>query len=141
MPIFSMLSFGRMPSNWGMGLVHNEGKCLDCDYGTTFDRVSFVANPELWVDGRLVGRPDVYLLGTGVGGELDSKERHGGAALLDATLQRHGRFADAGLWLEHVTPARFRRDPDAYVDLLLARAAAHREPAGLRVVHVGPVLR
>ena len=100
-------------------------------------RVSFVANPELWVDGRLVGRPDVYLLGTGVGGELDSKERHGEAALLDATLQRHGRFADAGLWLEHVTPARFRRDPDAYVEVLLAHAATHREPAGLRVVRCG----
>ncbi len=104
-------------------------------------RVSFVANPALWVDGQLVGRPDVYLLGTGVGGELDSKERHAEAELLDATLQRHGRFAHAGLWLEHVTPARFRRDPDAYVDLLLARAAVHREPAGLRVVHVGPVQR
>ena len=104
-------------------------------------RVSFIANPELWLDGRLVGTPDVYLLGTGVGGELDSKERHGEAELLDATLQRHGRFADAGLWLEHVTPARFRRDPDAYVDVLLTRAAAHREPAGLRVVHSGPVRR
>lgn len=104
-------------------------------------RVPFVANPELWLDGCLIGLPDVYLLGTGVGGELDSKERHGDGELLDATLQRHGRFADAALWLEHITPARFRRDPESYVDMLLARAAAHREPAGLRVVHRGPVLR
>ena len=135
------------------GTAHTRRAILDAERGAASPpeaelvdtllrrRVSFVANPELWVDGRLVGRPDVYLLGTGVGGELDSKERHAEAELLDATLQRHGRFADAGLWLEHVTPARFRRDPDAYVDLLLARAAEHREPAGLRVVHVGPVLR
>ena len=36
------LRFGRMPSQWGMGLLANDGNCLDCDYGSTADRVMFV---------------------------------------------------------------------------------------------------
>jgi uncharacterized protein (TIGR04551 family) len=35
------LRFGRMPSQWGMGLLANDGNCLDCDYGSTADRVMF----------------------------------------------------------------------------------------------------
>jgi uncharacterized protein (TIGR04551 family) len=39
---FGMLAFGRMPNHWGMGMFANDGSCLDCDYGTTWDRVMFV---------------------------------------------------------------------------------------------------
>jgi uncharacterized protein (TIGR04551 family) len=39
---FGLLSFGRMGSNWGMGLLANDGNCMDCDYGDTWDRVIFV---------------------------------------------------------------------------------------------------
>ena len=35
------LDFGRMGYHWGMGILHNDGNCLDCDYGDTYDRVSF----------------------------------------------------------------------------------------------------
>lgn len=35
------LRFGRMPSNFGLGLVANEGRGLDGDYGDTADRVMF----------------------------------------------------------------------------------------------------
>ncbi len=37
-----VLRFGRMPSNWGLGVLTNDGNCLDCDYGDTVDRVMFV---------------------------------------------------------------------------------------------------
>ena len=37
-----VLRFGRMPSNWGLGMLTNDGNCLDCDYGDTVDRVMFV---------------------------------------------------------------------------------------------------
>jgi uncharacterized protein (TIGR04551 family) len=33
--------FGRMGYNWGLGILHNDGNCLDCDYGDTYDRVAF----------------------------------------------------------------------------------------------------
>src|SRR5207253_257342 len=36
-----MLSFGRMPSQWGTGMFINNGNCLDCDYGVSVDRVMF----------------------------------------------------------------------------------------------------
>lgn len=35
------LRFGRMPSNWGMGILANNGDCLDCDYGDNADRLLF----------------------------------------------------------------------------------------------------
>jgi len=40
-----ILRFGRMGSQWGLGAVHNDGNCPDCDYGETVDRVQFVAEP------------------------------------------------------------------------------------------------
>ena len=40
-----ILRFGRMGSQWGLGMLHNDGNCLDCDYGDTVDRIQFVAEP------------------------------------------------------------------------------------------------
>jgi uncharacterized protein (TIGR04551 family) len=40
-----ILRFGRMGFHWGLGMVHNDGNCLDCDHGDTVDRVMFVAQP------------------------------------------------------------------------------------------------
>ena len=40
-----LLRFGRMGSHWGLGMTHNDGNCLDCDFGDTVDRVMFVAEP------------------------------------------------------------------------------------------------
>jgi|GEM_PF-311230 len=34
-----LLSVGRMPSHWGLGLIANNGNCLDCDFGDSVDRV------------------------------------------------------------------------------------------------------
>jgi uncharacterized protein (TIGR04551 family) len=36
-----MFLFGRMGYNWGLGILHNDGNCLDCDYGDTYDRIAF----------------------------------------------------------------------------------------------------
>jgi uncharacterized protein (TIGR04551 family) len=33
--------FGRMPSQWGLGLLANDGSCLDCEHGSTADRILF----------------------------------------------------------------------------------------------------
>jgi uncharacterized protein (TIGR04551 family) len=37
--------FGRMPSNWGLGMLRNDGSCLDCNLGDTVDRFILVAEP------------------------------------------------------------------------------------------------
>jgi uncharacterized protein (TIGR04551 family) len=43
---FGELRFGRMPSHWGMGMLVNNGDCLDCDFGHNADRVMFAS--KLW---------------------------------------------------------------------------------------------
>jgi uncharacterized protein (TIGR04551 family) len=43
---FAELRFGRMPSHWGMGMLVNNGECLDCDYGVNADRVMVAT--KLW---------------------------------------------------------------------------------------------
>jgi uncharacterized protein (TIGR04551 family) len=43
---FGELRFGRMPSHWGMGMLVNNGDCLDCDFGHNADRVMFAT--KLW---------------------------------------------------------------------------------------------
>ncbi|MGZ6139238.1 MAG: TIGR04551 family protein [Myxococcaceae bacterium] len=40
-----LLKFGRMGDQFGMGIVHNDGNCLDCNYGVTVDRFEFIAEP------------------------------------------------------------------------------------------------
>ena len=34
------LRAGRMSDEWGLGMVHNAGDCIDCDFGDTTDRAS-----------------------------------------------------------------------------------------------------
>ena len=34
------LKIGRMPDHWGLGMLYNNGDCLDCDYGTVTDRAA-----------------------------------------------------------------------------------------------------
>ncbi len=41
------VAFGRKGLHWGEGMLYNDGNCLDCDYGTTFDRVQLSAGPFL----------------------------------------------------------------------------------------------
>ena len=37
------IRFGRMPNQWGLGMVMNSGDCLDCDYQSNVDRIMFVS--------------------------------------------------------------------------------------------------
>ena len=43
---------GRMADHWGLGMVHNGGECVDCDFGDTTDRASmlfeFLGYESLW---------------------------------------------------------------------------------------------
>lgn len=105
----------------------------------------FVVNAEIRVHGQLVGVFDIYLLGTGVGGEVDSVEWHSGASL-QTTLDRHERSSLVGLSLVHVTPAVFRADPPAFLARLDGAVRERRvrgltEPPGLEILPRGPVMR
>ncbi len=43
-----LLRFGRMPSQWGLGMVANAGDAYDSDYGSTADRLMFVTGIKKW---------------------------------------------------------------------------------------------
>ncbi|HXX31604.1 MAG TPA: TIGR04551 family protein [Myxococcaceae bacterium] len=40
-----LLKFGRMSTNFGMGINYNDGSCLDCDFESVMDAFQFVAEP------------------------------------------------------------------------------------------------
>lgn len=105
-------------------------------------RQRFLVNPEIWHRGVLLGSPDIWLVDLGVGGEVESVERHGTAQSTETTYDRHERFADAGIELVHVPVRRIRADVGAAACHLLRRAAdARRGPVTeLVVVPRGPVL-
>jgi uncharacterized protein (TIGR04551 family) len=48
-----LLSFGRMPSEWGLGVMANAGAGLDQDFGDSVDRVQFALPPVSTPIGRL----------------------------------------------------------------------------------------
>ena len=100
----------------------------------------FLLNPQLHLDGRLVGRPDGYLPGTAVCWQVDSRRHHSSDEDFESTLQVHDRFAAAGLAVLHVTPRRVRAAGAAWIDQLLAAVHAfHGVPAGLRVTASAPL--
>ena len=105
----------------------------------------FYVNCAVYVGKVLLGVVDIWIVGRGTGGELDSREWHEQQDLLDATLGRDKRFVRAGLSLEHITPTSFRRDPQRFVRTLRSEADRRAalgmvEPAGLRLMPRGPLL-
>lgn len=103
-------------------------------------RCAFLVNPDVWHDGRYLGRPDIWLAGTDIGGEVDSEERHGGTDDIESTYDRHERFGAARLELVHLSVRRIRRDPGEAAAHLLARAHGRTAPPGLVVCPRGPML-
>lgn len=78
-----LLSFGRMPSAWGLGILTTSGAGLDDDFGDTVDRIQFALPPVATPVGRLVLVPIVDFdsegvlyadprFGTGVGQPFDA---------------------------------------------------------------------
>lgn len=88
----------------------------------------FALNAAVLVAGRQLGRPDGWLLGTGVGWQVDSRRHHAAEADFDATLAVHDRYAEHGLTLLHVTPKRLRTEGDAWARTLVAAARGRGRP-------------
>ena len=45
---FGQIRFGRMPNQWGLGMVDNAGDGIDSDYQSTVDRIMFVSGYKPW---------------------------------------------------------------------------------------------
>lgn len=105
----------------------------------------YLLNPDLFLDGVLIGSPDAWFPGLGLGDEVDSRQWHGSEDALDGTLLRHERFDGHGLHLCHVTPSRLRADSRGHLTTLREQLARRRalavpEPPGLVVLARGPLL-
>ena len=61
-----LLSFGRMPSSWGLGILSHAGNGLDDDLGDSVDRLQFALTPLKTAVGQLVLVPMYEIVSTGV---------------------------------------------------------------------------
>lgn len=61
-----LLSFGRMPSSWGLGILSNAGSGIDDDLGDSVDRLQFALTPISTPIGPLVLVPMYEIVATGV---------------------------------------------------------------------------
>ncbi len=66
-----ILRFGRMGSNWGLGMLYHDGNGIDSDWGDTVDRVSFTAEP-------IAGFYITPMLDMNVEGPLSIRQQEGG---------------------------------------------------------------
>ncbi|WP_241757977.1 TIGR04551 family protein [Myxococcus landrumensis] len=92
-----ILRFGRMGSQWGLGMLRNDGNCFDCDYGDTVDRIQFVTEP-------FAGWYITPMLDFNAEGTVDKKEAQGEP--IDLT-----NADDAHSWVLAIA----RRDTDAQI--------------------------
>jgi hypothetical protein len=106
----------------------------------------FYVNPDVFVDGRFVGRPDAYAVGLGLWGEMQSDERHGSPRQVETTYDRSERVTGDGFRVVHVSPRLVRVDVEESVRRWLVAAAERRalppdrrEPPGLVVRPRGPL--
>jgi uncharacterized protein (TIGR04551 family) len=101
--------FGRMGYHWGLGILHNDGNCLDCDFGDTYDRVAF--SPRDFKGHKVTAMFDVLAKGQGTTGEFGELGRVVDLDTLDDgyriavevvkldTLEEAKRKIDAGRWV------------------------------------------
>jgi uncharacterized protein (TIGR04551 family) len=61
-----LLSFGRMPSSWGLGILSHAGSGIDDDLGDSVDRLQFALTPISTPIGPLVLVPMYEIVATGV---------------------------------------------------------------------------
>ena len=61
-----LLSFGRMPSSWGLGILSHAGSGIDDDYGDSVDRLQFALTPLRTPIGSIVLVPMYEIVASGV---------------------------------------------------------------------------
>jgi hypothetical protein len=68
-------------------------------------------NPDLFLNGTFLARPDAWWPQAAVAVEVDSREWHLSPDDWQRTLRRHRRMTAAGIFVVHVTPAQLRTEP------------------------------
>jgi len=102
----------------------------------------FLLNPVLRTSAGRVGQPDGYVVGTGVGWQVQSRRHHAGEQDLETTLAVHDAYAAHDLTMLHLTPRRLRTLGPGWVELLIDAVVARAgrgEPEGLVVEQRAPL--
>jgi uncharacterized protein (TIGR04551 family) len=102
-----LLSFGRMPSHWGLGILANAGSGTNADYGDTVDRVQFAIAPVSTPIGKLAFVP---MLDFDAEGVLRFDDRYGPAAGQPIDLSNADDARTFGIKIARIdTPDEIRR--------------------------------
>jgi hypothetical protein len=72
-------------------------------------------NPDLFLGGEFLARPDAWWPDAGVAAEVDSRRWHLGPAEFEQTMRRHARMGAAGIVVLHFAPHQIRTEPDRIV--------------------------
>lgn len=91
-------------------------------------------NPSLYLDGRLLARPDAWWPDHGVVVEIDSREWHFSPDDWEATMRRDSRLTAAGIRVLHISPRQLRLEPDRIVADIAVALQVRRPAAGVVTV-------
>lgn len=88
-------------------------------------------NPDLYLHGEFLARPDAWWPQSGVVVEVDSKEWHLSPGDWQRTLRRHRRMTAAGIFVVHVTPEQLRTESLQVVEDIAAALSSGRPARGV----------
>jgi hypothetical protein len=107
-----------------------EGDLRDLIKGTDLPEPLY--NARLYVDGKLIGRPDAWWPEAGLAVEVDSRTWHWPVDLWEQTMDRHSRLGAAGIRVLHFSPAQIRSEPARVVALIRAGLESGGPVAGVQ---------
>jgi hypothetical protein len=88
-------------------------------------------NPDLYLRGEFLARPDAWWPEAGLAAEVDSKEFHLLPGDWEKTMRRHRRMTAAGILVLHISPGQLRAEPRQLVAEIAAALKAGRPVPGI----------
>jgi len=89
-------------------------------------------NARLYVDAKLIGRPDAWWPQAGLAVEVDSRTWHWPVELWERTMDRQSRLGAAGIRVLHFSPAQISSEPDRVAALIREALKNGRPIASIR---------
>jgi hypothetical protein len=92
-----------------------------------------VFNPDLYLNGQFLARPDAWWPDAGVAAEIDSRRWHLGPAEFEETMRRHARMGAAGIVVLHFAPHQLHTEPDRVLRDIAGALQAGRRLSGIEI--------
>jgi hypothetical protein len=94
-------------------------------------------NPDLYLHGEFLARPDAWWPEAGLAAEVDSKEFHLLPGDWEKTMRRHRRMTAAGILVLHISPGQLRTEPRQLVTEIAEALTAGRPLPGITAKPLG----